>query len=227
MNKALIFDSSSIISLAMNSLLPELRELKMIFDGDFIITDEVKYEIIDRPLEIKRFALEALQTQELFNAGIFVKPEKVGIKSSEITKMTNTILDKANTIFEVRKKPVHIIDKGEASCMALNRLLLDKGYKSVIVVDERTTRILGEKPENMRKLLEKKLHMNVSQVNDYNILNFKGFRFIRSSELIYVAYKKNLTKIKGKKGLDAMLWSLKFKGAAISDEEIKEIEKIN
>ena len=43
MNKALIFDSSSIISLAMNSLLPELRELKMIFDGDFIITDEVKY----------------------------------------------------------------------------------------------------------------------------------------------------------------------------------------
>ena len=65
--KILIFDASPLISFAMNGLLPELKSLKETFEGKFIITKEVKYEIIDRPITIKRFELEALKLQELIN----------------------------------------------------------------------------------------------------------------------------------------------------------------
>ena len=57
--KAIIFDSGTLISFAINGLYEELKLLKAKFDGKFIITDEVKAEIIDKPINIKRFELEA------------------------------------------------------------------------------------------------------------------------------------------------------------------------
>ena len=42
--KVLIFDSGSLISLSINGLLEELKKLKKIFNGEFIITKEVKKE---------------------------------------------------------------------------------------------------------------------------------------------------------------------------------------
>ena len=44
---------------------------------------------------------------------------------------------------------------------------------------------------------------------------------------MYVAYKKDLIRWKQKNILDALLYSLKFKGCAISNEEINEIKKID
>ena len=45
--KALIFDSGTLINLTMNCLLYILPELKKIFKGKLLITSAVKYEIID------------------------------------------------------------------------------------------------------------------------------------------------------------------------------------
>ena len=60
-----------------------------------------------------------------------------------------------------------------------------------------------------------------------NFKFFEGFKFIRSAELIYVAYKKNVTRIKdGKDVLDALLYAVKFSGCAISGDEIKEMKRI-
>ena len=41
--KAIIFDSSTLISLSMNGLLPELKGLKNVFNGSFIITSDCTY----------------------------------------------------------------------------------------------------------------------------------------------------------------------------------------
>ena len=59
-----------------------------------------------------------------------------------------------------------------------------------------------------------------------NFKPFKGFKIIRSSELIYVAYKKGLIRWKNKEILDGLLYALKFKGCAISGDEIEQIKKI-
>ena len=87
-------------------------------------------------------------------------------------------------------------------------------------------RMLVEKPENLKKLLQRKLHTIVT-IKKENFAPFKGFKIIRSAELVYVAYKKGLVKLKnGKTVLDALLWAVKLNGCSISGEEINEIKRI-
>jgi len=59
-----------------------------------------------------------------------------------------------------------------------------------------------------------------------NLKAFSKFKFIRSSEIVYAAYKKGIIKIKGKKALEALLYATKFKGAAISFEEIDILKRL-
>ena len=229
--KAIIFDASTLISFVMNGLFDEIRGLKKIFNGKFLITTQVKKEIIDKPSTINRFKLEALKLKQLLDEKILEMPSSVKIKEEEISKKTNEILSNANNIFmgqiqgEKSQKTIHIIDLGEASCLALSRILTEKGVKNVIAIDERTTRMLGERPENLQKLLERKLRTKISlKKEDFKF--FKGFKFIRSAELVYVAYKKGIVKLKNNIVLDALLYGVKFKGCAISDDEIREIKRI-
>ena len=153
MNNVLLFDAGPLISFAMNGLLPELRELKKIFPGKFIITKEVHYEIIDRPITIKRFELEALKLKSLVDDKILEFPETLDIKHEDITKDTKFLLDVANSTFTEKGKNIHLIDLGETSILALSKMLDKKKIKHLLVVDERTTRILSEKPMNLKKLL--------------------------------------------------------------------------
>jgi hypothetical protein len=223
--KALIFDASSLISLAMNGLLPELEKLKGVFNGKFLIPQQVYGEAVLKPLNIKRFEFEALRVKDLVDRGILELPKSLGISDEKIEQETNYLMETANNIFYGDGKPIHLIDLGETACLALSKELANNKIKNVLIVDERTTRLLGENPERLRKILKKKLHMGI-KISNQNIKLFKGFQFLRSSELMYIAYKKDLLKIKHPKVLDAVLYALKFKGCAISDEEIKKIEKI-
>jgi hypothetical protein len=226
--KAIIFDAGTIINFAMNGLLEEFRGLKKIFNGKFLITQEVKMEIVDKPLSIKRFMLEALKVKELLDEKILELPSDIGVDENLISKITNDVRNLANNIFYSHGSAIQIIAPGEASCIALSKILNDKKINNVIAVDERTIRVLFEKPENLESLLSKKLHTRVNAKRE-DFKNFKGYQFIRSSELIYVAYKKGIVKLKNHKYqvLDALLYALKFNGCAISDEEISEIEKMN
>jgi len=224
--KILIFDASSLISFAMNGLLYELRELKKIFPGKFIIPKEVKQEIIDKPLTIKRFELEALNLNQLLKEKILELPTAIGIDEEKISRETNDLLNLANTSFLERdKKEVHLIDLGETACLVLSKILNKKNIPNVIVIDERTTRMLSKKPENLKKLLQKKLHIRID-IKKENLKHFKGLKMVRSCELIYIAYKKELVRIKDKKILDALLYALKYKGCAISTDEIETIKKL-
>ena len=108
----------------------EIRNLKKIFGGKFIITKSVKEEIVDKPLTIKRFELEAMMIQQLLDDKILEMPSSLGIDDGEIVRGTQEILGVANNIFYTRKRPVHLIDAGEASCLALGEILNKKKIES-------------------------------------------------------------------------------------------------
>jgi len=224
-SKAIIFDSGTLISFSMNGLLDVLKDLKGIFKGKFIITEGVKKEIIDKPLTIKRFELEALKIKQLLEEGVIELPEAMGIGNDEINRGAEEILDVANKTFFSGGKDITIIHFGEAESLSLSKILTKRGIDNVIAIDERTTRVLVEKPDNLKKLLGKKLHTQINSKKE-NYKFFQGYKIIRSPELAYVAYKKGLIKINDKMLLDALLYAMKFKGAAISGDEIREILKI-
>ena len=215
----LVFDSSSIISLATNNLLETLRELKKQFKGDFVIPDIVKKELIETPLKGKKYKLGAIVIQDLVNDGI--------LKISKCEKELY-LLDLTNKIFVNKGEEIKIIQAGETGTL----LLSDEN--NIAVIDERTTRMLIEDPLNLRQLLENKLHSKV-HINHENLNKFKeqtkNIKIIRSTELMTVAFEKGLfndlfTKNLKKEFLDGLLWGLKLRGCAISSDEINQILKL-
>tara|TARA_Y100000310_G_scaffold333670_2_gene411683 strand:+ start:784 stop:1467 length:684 start_codon:yes stop_codon:yes gene_type:complete len=223
--KAIIFDAGTIINLSMNGLLDILRDLKKQFNGKFLITEDVEYETIKRPLTIKKFELGALRIKQLLDEKVLESPSSIGIKNSEIDEKTKQVLELANRTFFVRDRYLHLIDKGETSCLVLSEILTQKGIKNIISIDERTTRMLCEKPENLHKLLETKLHTKI-KIKKENLPFFAKFKFIRSAELAYLAYKKGLVDLKNGVVLDALLYAVKYKGCSISREEIEEMKRL-
>jgi len=223
--KVIIFDSSTIINLIMNGIEEVLVDLKKKFSGKFIITNQIKHEVIDRPLQIKKFELGALKVQKLLDEKVLEMPESLGIKSDELKEKTHELTNRINKIFEAKNEFIHLVDFGEASCLALSILLAEKKIENMIAIDERTARMLGENPENLHKLFEKKLHTGVRIFRE-NLPKLDKLRFIRSSELIYLAWKKNLVGLKNGNVLDALLYATKFKGASISSNEIEEIKRL-
>ena len=222
--KYLIFDAGPIISLTMNGMLPIIEKLKGVFDGEFILTPYVRNEVVDRPMKIKKFKLEAIQVNDMIERGIFklsteiIPNQKLDIEIKQILKTTNGVLRTTQT-----GEKIKIIHEGEASCLAFSNLC---GADNVIVIDERTTRMLTEAPQDLEKMMEKKLHTSLDA--ELSLLSkLKKFKFIRSAELLFIAYKKNLISIKKSKDLlDALLYGVKFKGAAISSTEIEEMKKL-
>lgn len=230
MEKAIIFDASSLISLSMNGLLPKLKELKETFEGHFILTKEVKYEVVERPMKINKFKLEALTIEKMLEEGVLERPNKIkGINEKEISKRTQEIMRETNSFFKSKGKDVEIIDLGEASCLAMSEILEKRKIKNVIAMDERTTRVVIENPKKLQTFLEHKFHTQVKSTSSKKQKeSFQDFKVIRSAELMYIAYKKGLFDFKksGKEIIEAVLFALKNKGCAISTDEIHKIKKL-
>ncbi|MEK6890701.1 MAG: hypothetical protein AABX03_01035 [Nanoarchaeota archaeon] len=222
--KAVIFDSGTLITFSMNCMLHIFRDLKKNFNGKFIITREIEQEIVNNPLTIKKYKLGALRLKSLIDEGVLEFPESVNINSKDVSRISRDIIKEVNSYFYVNNNPVHLIDLGESSILALSLKLSEKNIDHVIAMDERTTRILCEKPQNLKSLMEEKLHRPVKQGSLR--IQLPKVNFLRSSELVYVAFKKGIIKNQSKDMLDAMLYATKFKGSSISSEEIKEIERL-
>jgi hypothetical protein len=223
--KALIFDSGALINLAMNNFLYILKDLKKLMKGKFLITEDVKYEIIDRPSGIKKYELESIRIQALLDEGTLELPKALGIENEEIKREREVLMNLANHSVEAENNFIEIVSKAEMSCLSLSSELSKRGIENIIAIDERTTRILSEKPENMEKIMESKFHYPV-KVHLEALKAFSNFRFVRSSELVYVAFKKGLIGLKGENVLEAALYATKFKGSSISFEEIEILKKI-
>lgn len=218
----IIFDSGPLINFSMNGVLYILKRLREKFNGKFFITSEIKRETMDYPETIKRFELEALHLKALFKENIIEMPKLTSVQQKEFEKTKDEIMNIANSTFYAGEKNIHIIDKGEAASLALSKIIKEP---NVIAVDERTTRMLCENPENLRKLLEKKLHTKIN-ANKKNYDFFRNFKIIRSTELIYMADKMKLFELKDPRALDAMLYAMKYKGCSVSEQEIEEIKRM-
>jgi hypothetical protein len=225
MKKALIFDSGVLINLSMNGLLPILEKLKKNFDGKFLITEQVKREIIDKPLTIQRFELGAMRMQSLLDSNVIELPPCMEIDCKKVDSETENLMKIANNCIRLKNKSISIVSPAEMSCLALASELEKKGVESLIAIDERTTRVLSESAETLETMMSDRLHQQIKL--DIKALKiFKGHNFIRSPELVYVAYKKGLTDIKGKKALEALVYATKFKGSSISFDELNELKKL-
>jgi predicted nucleic acid-binding protein len=221
MTKLLILDSGPLISLTLNGLLDVFKNLKNKFpEIKFIVTPQVKREVIDRPSKIKKYELESIKISNLLESGI-VNLSSDFVSNREVEKETANILRQANSIFKSFGQTISPIQEGEASCLAFSKLC---GVENLIVIDERTTRLISESPESLRTLMERKVHTRL-EFNANGLKDFKKFRYIRSSELLFIAYKNDLLGLKkDKQVLDAILYSVKFSGAAVSSKEIEEMK---
>jgi len=223
--KALIFDSGVLINFSMNGLLDILVKLKKDFDGRFLITEQVKYEVVDRPIKIAKFELGALRINSLIEKKILEFPESFGLNSLMMDSLTKELMFYANNCVFANNRAVTIVSAAEMSCLALSRELNKANVQNIIAIDERTTRVLIEEPRSLEELMASKLHTKVKI--DYEKINKIGkFNFIRSSEIVFVAYKKGFFELKGKKALEALLYATKSKGSSISYEEIEIIKKM-
>ncbi len=215
----LMFDAGPLINFSMNGSLEILKKLKKEFKGQFLITNSVKDETMDYPEKIKEFELGALRIEGLLKDKIIEMPNFSEKQKQELETKTKEIMNLANSTFKTKRRDIHIIDRGESSIIALSTIMKSN---CALVIDERTTRMLCENPENLRKLLEKKLHTKII-ANKENYKFFQQFNVIRSIELAYIAYKRKLFDLEDPRELEAMLYGLKLKGASVSEEEIQEL----
>ena len=224
--KYLIFDAGPLINFSMNGLLDSFEKLKQTFKGEFLITKEVKKEIIDHPKTVKRFELGAIRLEQLYNKGVFKLADINQEEVDELRRLRDNFLQKANSMFKTKKREVHLLDRGECAALALSTILKRKNNEDVpLVIDERTTRILCENPENLKKLMEKKLHTSIkANTSSYDL--FKGFKIIRSTELAYMIHKKDLFKLDHPKAFEAIVYGLKFKGCSISEKEVQALSRM-
>lgn len=224
--KTLIFDTGPIISLTVNNLLSLLAQLKKTFKGQFVITPAVHSELVSTPLASKKYKFEALQVQKQIEEGVL----SVADDQTLISKGSQ-LLEAANNVFIVRNQPITICQYAEmqtlAACIRLS---------APAVIDERITRMLVEQPLQLRRLLEKRLHTSV-RVNQNSLDAFQelagSVKIIRSVELVTIAYEKGLlneylVNVPGVRRalLESVLWGVKVHGAAVSEEEIEELLKL-
>lgn len=227
MVKALIFDTGPLINLSLNNLLYILPELKKKFNGEFYITESVKRECIDRPLTSKKFKFEALQILKLVEDGTL----KI-YKNPQLKNRTLNMLKMSNTLFKVHDNYIKNVQYAEVEVIVASQLL----NANAVVIDEFITRMIVEDSMAVKARMERKLHETVV-VDKKNLEAFKlmvkDIKVIRSFELAIMGFEFGLfenyyLKISRPKKtlLEAILWGIKLNGCASTEEEIKEVLKI-
>lgn len=224
--KVLFFDTGPIISLVMSRMIWILPELKKQYGGRFYITPAVRRELVERPINVRRFKFEALQVMKLIDEGVLEFYENVPQHFSD------KLVRIANSAFSTNRKNIDIIQSGEIESLAC---ALEVGADAV-VMDERTLRLLVENSGEMASLLERRFKKQVFS----NIDKLKQFaeeigpvKFIRSIELVAVAYKMGLfdkykPKLRNGKRIlvDSILWAVKYNGCAVTDFEVESLEEV-
>jgi len=148
--KFIILDAGPLISLTLNGLLHTLEILKSKFpEIVFLITPSVKREVIDKPIKVKKYELEAVKIQTLLDKKTISLSTDFFL-NIRIDKETQRILNLANNLIKADKNSIQIVHEGEASCLALSRLC---NCENLIVIDERVTRLLTESPENLKAIM--------------------------------------------------------------------------
>src|SRR3989344_2121117 len=223
----IVFDSGPIISLTTSNLLWCLEELKKRSKGEFVIPGGVKRELIDRPLETRRFKFEAIEVQRLIDRKIVSL-----VDDPQVTRKAQALAELANSILSAQGQRIKIVQIGEMETIAAALM-----FKSnCIAVDERITRTPIENPSGLQKLMERRLHTSL-KVDERALHQFteetRHLSVLRSVELVTMAFEKgildkfvvNLPNAR-RELLESVLWAGTLNGCSVTDEELDEIVKI-
>jgi predicted nucleic acid-binding protein len=218
--KVVLCDSSALISLTNSCLIDLLYFFTKNHGVEFVVPQAVEREIIERPLSIsmKAYELSAMRMKKALDDRI------LNMSRYDTLDRAKNIMDLANAMFYARAKPIHMVDLGEADMIALAK----DTDADVVLMDERTTRMLIESPFSLKDHMEKELGVTV-MVNKRSFDDFKesaeGLKVIRSSELAAIAYGEGYfsTHFDPRKMLESTLYSLKYGGCSIGFDEIDEM----
>lgn len=223
----IVFDSGPIISLTTSDLLWVLEELRKRSKGNFIVPVGVKRELIDRPLETKRFKFEAIEVQRLLDRKILTL-----VDDAQVTRKAQELAALANSVLSAHGNPIKIVQIGEMETIAA-ALLFKAGC---VAIDERITRTLIENPSGLQKLMERRLHMSL-RLDERALHLFaeetRHLSVLRSVELVTIAFEKGiLDKFvvslpnARRELLESVLWAVKLNGCSVGDEEIDDIVRM-
>ncbi len=218
--KKIIVDSSSLITMSTTCLLSLFRRISEKENVKFIIPESVYYETVEKPIRIRRFELNALRIRKAVEEG-HLEVAKTTPATKKTMEMLSTVT--AN-ICSANGRMLKLINLGEAETLALMKEI----SAEILLIDERTTRMIIEEPENVMSFLEKR-HKCEIKVNRGELDKFTEFfehiKIIRSVELIALAYKDgSFAEImdKNTQSLEAALFAAKYAGCAVSTMEIKD-----
>jgi len=135
------------------------------------------------------------------------------------------ILETSNSIYWIGRHNLRLIHGGEAAALAL----MKEESREVLLIDERTTRMLVEDAEELCKVLcdqtAYRVVMDTERLGHFRSI-VPDIKIIRSSEVAAVAYEKGILSrnlgSKGKEVFASVLYALKFSGCAISWQEIED-----
>jgi hypothetical protein len=215
---SILCDASSLITLTDAGLLGAFIMSRQKMRNGLYITPTVEDEAINHPMKNKEYAFSAVRLKRALMSNVF----KVITGNQETT---DYILETANSIFSIHGKPLRLVHAGEAEMLSA---AIDNGIPNILM-DERTTRTLLEAPNELKAHLTAEFRTSVS-INTAALAEFKSLtgatNVIRSSEVLAIAYEKRyFKKFKEleKKAFESALYAIKFKGCAISFEEINEM----
>ena len=221
MTAEIVFDSSTLISFSESCLVGALPFLKEKTGARFLITPEVRNEIVNRPLHVSAHAFSALRLRRLID-------ERVLEVAEPPQGTAETLLSLANGLFVIKGGPVEIFQAGEAECVAF----LAAGGADAIAVDEKTTRLLLEDPYKMldkvRMEFRSKVDIDAEKLRQWRKLVGTA-TVMRSSELLAIAAEKGYLREFGSsqgEALHAALFSLKSAGCSLTTKELGEYSQV-
>jgi len=219
----IVVDSSSLITLSGNCFIKLLKHLTEQEKISFLMPESVYYESVQKPIKIKRFELNAVRIRDIVEEGYL----KLIRTTPNIKKTMEELSTVSANIYNVKGKNFRLIDLGEAETLALMKEI----NSELLLIDERTTRMLIEEPQNVLEFLQRRHRCNVEFDND-SIQKFSNLfgkiKIIRSTELIALSYENGCfakEMHRTKQALEAALYAAKFAGCAVSFEEIKSFLK--
>ncbi|VVB56559.1 Uncharacterised protein [uncultured archaeon] len=219
---ALICDASALISITDSCFIHVLYMLKRGFSGAYVMPPCVYEECVVQPRRIMADARYALRVERA------VSDEVLDVVPLADPGDAAQILQWANSIFTLEGRPLPILQRGEAECLAL---ALETGVRDLLM-DERTTRLLLEDPAQLTAHLQAEYGERLrvrQQPLDELMARCKTLRFYRSSEMLLLAYQMGFFddywNMK-EEALEAALYRLKYSGCALSEDEIEQSMKL-
>ncbi len=218
-----VVDSSSLITISDNCIMKIVKNVAEREKISFIIPEAVYVESVENPLHIKRYELNAIRIRDAVDEGY--------LKVAKSTPVTREWMERLGKISASIANPsgtqLRLLQWGEAETLGLLKQLDSK----ILMIDERTTRLLIENPAALAGILSRR-HNRKVMINGEKVRwfseNFRDINVIRSVELIALAYEDGAMHSElhtSKQALQAALYAAKYSGCAVSEDEIEEYLK--